>query len=230
MAESTDLLVQLLNLLYHGVRRAVDCNVVSAEILHAFISDGVSPPAGETPGQEVGVKRTLHIARRRAELRFRFIVSDVPEYAIDEVARLLLGLADRDKWHEGELVVSGRWQSLVAAIIANTHEHLCQSFIRGEEHGEGEATFNRAARMAEIAAARSPDWRMRLLIGPRPNVDLALMQPLALVVKWSVFRRPRFDDQVDRFPQAFRRLGRVCVGSEQLVWDAAHEAAVEPAV
>ena len=79
------------------------------------------------------------------------------------------------------------------------------------------------------AEAGHPHRRRRLLIRPRPDVDVAVMEELALPAERAVGRRHRLQDQVVRFPVAAHQIGRVAVGRRDLVGRALDEAHLQPA-
>ena len=66
----------------------------------------------------------------------------------------------------------------------------------------------RAMRLMFSLSARAgdPDRRMRLLVGPRPDVHRALVPEAALVVERAVVRRPGAHDEIDPVPQPLDRL------------------------
>ncbi len=70
---------------------------------------------------------------------------------------------------------------------------------------------------------------MRLLVGPRPDVDVAVLEELALPAEGSVMRRERLQDEVVRFPEAIRMAHRHRIGRMQLVGHALHEPHLEAA-
>ncbi len=74
-----------------------------------------------------------------------------------------------------------------------------------------------------------PDGRVRLLVGARPDVDLAVVEIASLPVERPVMGGPRLHDQVVRLPHAVGHPHRVRVLRRQLERHAADEAALEPA-
>src|SRR5262249_34717301 len=76
---------------------------------------------------------------------------------------------------------------------------------------------------------RHPDRRMRLLIGTRPNVDVAVMEELALMAHRSVVTGPGPDDEIDRLPLPLVHAHGIAVRRQPLLGQAAHETALEPA-
>ena len=70
---------------------------------------------------------------------------------------------------------------------------------------------------------------MRLLIGARPDVDVAVMEESSLVAHRPVVAGPGLDDEVHGLPLALVHAHRIAVGRQHFVWDAAHEAAFKPA-
>ncbi len=75
-----------------------------------------------------------------------------------------------------------------------------------------------------------PDRRMRLLVGPRPDVDPARVEEAALVAERAVVAGEGLEDEVDRLPLALVGVDRVGVGGRNLVGHAAHEADLDAAV
>ena len=59
-------------------------------------------------------------------------------------------------------------------------------------------------------------WR-RLLVGARPDVDVAVVEELALPIERTIRRRHRFKDQIVRLPIAAHQIGRIAVGRCDLV-------------
>jgi hypothetical protein len=70
---------------------------------------------------------------------------------------------------------------------------------------------------------------VRLLVRTRPDVDLPVVEVLALPVERSVVAGPCLDDEVVRLPEALHHLGGSVIACRHLVRHAAHEAALEPA-
>ena len=68
---------------------------------------------------------------------------------------------------------------------------------------------------------------MRLLPWPRPQVDLTIMEVLALPVERTVVGGHRLDDEVVRLPEPIHHADRVGVRGRELVWHALDEAHVE---
>ena len=69
---------------------------------------------------------------------------------------------------------------------------------------------------------------MRLLIGPRPDIDAAILEMLALPGKRSVMRRHRLENEIMRFPEAIHHVHRFGVGGHDLVGDALDESHLQP--
>src|SRR4029078_2936414 len=71
--------------------------------------------------------------------------------------------------------------------------------------------------------------RRRLLIGARPDVDVAVMEESPLVAYRPVVAGPGLDDEIHGLPLALVHAHRIAVGREYFVWGGAHAAAFEPA-
>ena len=65
---------------------------------------------------------------------------------------------------------------------------------------------------------------MRLLIRPRPDIDVAVMEEAPFVADRTILRDPGLDDQVERFPVSLVHPNRIAIGRRDLPWDASHEA------
>ena len=68
---------------------------------------------------------------------------------------------------------------------------------------------------------------MRLLVRPRPDVHLSMVEVLALPVEGAVVARPRLHDQVVGFPEPLHHAGRPVIAGRDLVRHAPHEPALE---
>ena len=79
------------------------------------------------------------------------------------------------------------------------------------------------------AAHGNPDRWMGLLERPRPDVDLAEMEPTALEIERTFVVRPGLHNQVVGFPQLFGAPIRIGVGRCDLIGDASDEAALQSA-
>src|SRR6516225_3957248 len=79
------------------------------------------------------------------------------------------------------------------------------------------------------AQAGHPYRRGRLLQWPRPDVDVAVLEELALPAERAVGRRHRLQDQVVRLPVATHQIGWVAVRRGDLVGCALDEAHLQPA-
>ncbi len=71
---------------------------------------------------------------------------------------------------------------------------------------------------------------MRLLIGTRPDVDVAVVKEAALVADRPVVTGPGLHDQVHRLPLAFVHAHGIAVGRQHLVGHATHETAIQPSL
>src|SRR5262249_59307122 len=76
---------------------------------------------------------------------------------------------------------------------------------RGRAAVSGQERRLHIAARADAAGAarcggRHPDRRMRLLIGARPNIDVAVMEEPTLVAHRSVVAGPGLDDEVPGLP------------------------------
>ena len=71
-------------------------------------------------------------------------------------------------------------------------------------------------------------WR-GLLQRPRPDVDVAVVEELALPIERTVGRRHRLQDQIVRLPIAAHQIGRVAVGRCDFVGRALDQAHFQPA-
>ena len=89
--------------------------------------------------------------------------------------------------------------------------------------------FSPRMRACDVAAGGRPDRRMRLLPHARPDVDLPVVEILALPVEQLVVRRHRLDDEIERLPEAVHDRDRVLVRGREFVRHALDEAHVEPA-
>jgi len=57
----------------------------------------------------------------------------------------------------------------------------------------------------------------RLLVGPRPDVDVAVVEEFALPVERPIGRRHRLQNEVVRLPIAAHQIGGVAVGRRDLI-------------
>ena len=140
--------------------------------------------------------------------------------------RSFVGLRDVNRVRPGELVGRG----LVARLLSLLAIHLekachrrdgTQGLAIGVAHARGPAD-GRAG-----ALRWDPDWRMRLLVGPRPRIDVA-----ELVVLAEKGKRPRLGprshDQVVRLGVALLRVSRIDAHGVIFGADAAHETRDQP--
>ncbi len=230
ITEPADFFVKRSQLVGDIIRRAIDRDMVFAEIFHPLFANGICPPTAEAPREEIGIERGLDITWRRAVLGFRLVVGDVPEDPLDGFQGFLLGFTNGDQRHEGELTIGRTLQPLCLAPRPNTVEHRGQLVDRRQKHREGKSSRNSLTGMIQITAARRPDRRMRLLIRPRPHIDLTLVNPFAFVVERPVMGGPGFLDKINRFPKPLGRLGRITVRRKQFIRHTAHETALQPAI
>ena len=96
------------------------------------------------------------------------------------------------------------------------------------EHHQTATCVDPAAPLVLAALARLTK-KARLLIGTRPNVDVAVMEELTLVAHRSVVTGPGLDDEVDRLPLPLVHANGIAVCRQHLIGHAAHETAFEPA-
>src|SRR3984893_3348763 len=73
-----------------------------------------------------------------------------------------------------------------------------------------------------------PYRRSGLLHRAWPDVDIAVVEELALPTERAVGRRHRLQDQIVRLPVAAHQIGRVAVGRRDLVGRALDEAHLQP--
>ena len=67
-----------------------------------------------------------------------------------------------------------------------------------------------------VAARRDPDRRMRILVGPRPDVDVAVVVILAFEVERPVVCRHGLDDEVVCLPEPLHHVHGLAVGRHDL--------------
>src|SRR5262249_54051075 len=79
------------------------------------------------------------------------------------------------------------------------------------------------------AHRRNPDRRMRALIGPRPQIDVAVAEVIALELEWAG-RSPGLDEQIVRLMEALMRECRIDAGRVIFGADAADEAGDQAAL
>src|SRR5438067_3892090 len=98
----------------------------------------------------------------------------------------------------------------------------------GEEGAEHIAALGDLADVLR-AAPGDPHRRMRLLVDARPDVDVAVLEMLALPVERPVDRGHRLEDEIMRLPEARHLPDRRALRERHLVGHAAHESHLQAA-
>src|SRR2546425_9278070 len=168
------------------------------------------------------------ITGRAGELRRDLVGLQVPHQLARPGIAFFVGLAHVDQRRVGEAIERGRGQSQLGAPLAIRAEHVLRAVEAGQEAGDDVALLADGPRTAR-AQRGDPDRRVRLLVRPRPDVHLPVVEVLALPVEGAVVARPRLHDQIVGLPEALHHTGRPMISGRYLVWDAAHEPALQAA-
>src|SRR6266568_4534243 len=131
-------------------------------------------------------------------------------------------LGDRHQPEVGEPVGRRRGPAEIGAGLAV----VVEQFLRLEAGEEGPEHVAALGDLADVlgAAACDPHRRVRLLVHARPDVDVAVLEMLALPVERAVDRGHRFNDEVVRLPEAVHLADRRAHRERHLVRHAAHQA------
>src|SRR6185312_3682457 len=178
------------------------------------------------------LEEILHRALRGVARRDQHLdrhAQEVVEKGFDGAPRLLtrtlVGLGDIDRAGPTELSFR-RLIAVLPRLVAISIEIARHQIARGEGDEEGVFAIGMRGPLHGLARALRgyPDRRMRRLIGPRPKIDVAPIEVLAIEGEGPRLR-PGLDDEIMRLMKALMREigvdpGRVIFGA-----DAAHEAA-----
>src|SRR5262245_40842377 len=143
------------------------------------------------------------IARRVAPMRRHLVGRHVPQDFFGPCPRLLQAVTDIDQGTIGEAVdgclyIMGEAVGGTIAVV-----DLANARVTGEKHRA--SIFVRCHWDCTLATADGdPDGWMGLLVGPRPDVDLAGMEPAAFEIARPIMRGPGLEDHVVGFPQPLR--------------------------
>ena len=227
LAEAADVVVHLLDLAVDGVRVAREDEPMlhqrsERRVLEHLEDAGVHALHGVHRG------RNRVIAGRAGELRGHLVRLEVPHELARARVAFLVGLAGVDECRVGEAVERGARQSQLGPAITVVVEHGLRALEARQEAGDDVALLADLPRAAR-AQRGDPDRGMGLLVGPRPDVHLAMVEVLALPVERAVVARPRFHDQVVGLPEALHHARGAMIARRHLVGHAAHEAAFEAA-
>ena len=187
--------------LLHAARRHVD----DAAVLGEAARRGLAL-------QQPGVVHHRQIARRIAELR-RDDAREVRGSSATSSPRrraFVLARGDGDETEIGEAVGRAARVSLRRPAFAIGVEERPRVVAAAERRDDIAALAQDAGIGA--AAGRAPHRRMRLLIGPGPDVDVAILEVFALPVEGFVVARHRLDDEIVRLPEPLHDVDGVGVG------------------
>ena len=122
---------------------------------------------------------------------------------------------------------AGGVSSLGGALVVVV-ERLLRRLHACCQHHVRIAALSRPLHGAAADGARDHDQRVRLLVGPRPRVHVAVLVVLAFEAERPRLR-PGFDDELVRLLEAFPVVGRLGVVGDALAAGAPHPAGDEPA-
>src|SRR5215472_8610011 len=220
MPETAHMVVERAQLVKDIVRRAGEGETGIDRVRHRHPSriDAAAVAALDATGTE---PTRAHSYGLRA-LRYRCVAWRVHKLRCDDARgaavvedlvgaapALLSGVPNPDQRHVRK-TVEGRLASDLGGAAAIGVIDRRRAEIAGVERADHIALLGRRHR-AFGAADRHPDWRVRLLVGSRPDIYLPVMKMRALPIEWAVERRHRLQDQVVRLPEALHHVGRAAV-------------------
>ncbi len=100
------------------------------------------------------------------------------------------------------------WWPCSAASRRRLLIELKRALLGDENRRVAEAEFGREFDRLRAAGADDVAGRIRLLIRPRPRIEIAIRVVIAVIGGWAVLR-PGLQNNVDRFPMALARRRRV---------------------
>ena len=115
---------------------------------------------------------------------------------------LRVGLGRMTQRQVGELVGARLGQPLLGAALAVGVDQLLGPLVGRQEAGERVLVIGHPGHVVQ-AGAGDPDRRVRLLVRPRPDVDVAVVPEAPFPVE-RLGRRPGLQDQVVRLLEAQR--------------------------
>src|SRR2546425_875391 len=148
------------------------------------------------------------ITWRISELWRNLIRLDVPHQLACARISFLVGLAGVNEGSIGEAVQARRGETEFGPAWAIRLENSLRSLEPGQE-----ASYH-VTLLADISGAgrtqgSDPDWRMRLLVRPRPDIHLPVVEVLPFPVEGTIVTGPGLQDQVVASPdRSIIRVGR----------------------
>src|SRR5262245_57401023 len=141
------------------------------------------------------------IARGARVLRRNLVRLDVPQELARTRVAFLVGVSRVDQSGVGEPIERRRREPELRSAVAIGAEDRLGAVPSGQE------ARDHVALGAHVASAggterSDPDRWMGLLVRPRPDVDLAMMEVFALPVEGAVVTCPRLEDEIVRLPEA----------------------------
>src|SRR6266702_2965896 len=213
VAEAADVVDELRELAVHVVRRPDEHDARLDEVLDRAVVgvDELSVPRGGAAlaSRLDHARRVLHreVAGRRAEgLGDAARGAQVAGHDFRAAHRFFPVLRDRDQAEVGEAVRRGRGPAEIGAGLAVMVEQFLGLKAR-EKSPEHVAALGDLADVLR-AAAGDPHLRLRLLGDARPDVDVAVLEVLALPVERPVDRGHRLEDEIVRLPEAVHLADR----------------------
>src|SRR5437588_6996401 len=233
VAQAADAVDEFLQLAGHVVGRANKHDARFDEVLdRAVLRVDELAVAGHRAALASRLDHARRVLHREISGRRAKGLGDDPRGA--QIARHDLGappgfrpvLGDRHEPEVGEPVGRRHRAAEFGAGLAVVIEQV----FRLETGKEGAEHVAALGDLADIlrAPAGDPYRRMRLLVDARPDVDVAVLEVLALPVEWAVDRGHRLDDQIVRLPEAVHLADSRAHRQRHLVGHAAHQAHLQP--
>ena len=230
MAEAPHRLVESLDLRIDLIRRAREHEARLDRAVHRGVALVGRMLVQRHPAHHRDLRGGGHVARGILELWRDLVRGHVPQQLLCARARLRLAGRAIDQRRIGEAVdrhivaPTGLAPAPAIGLVDfGGALHACQE---GRLHPSALAHAPRAAR----GRAADPDRRMGLLPGPRPDVDVAMVEEAPFMGEGTIVPRPGLDDEIHRLPLALVHAHGVAVGGRDLIGHAAHEAAFEAAL
>src|SRR2546425_7505402 len=168
------------------------------------------------------------IARRIGELWGNLIRLDIRHQLARARISFLVGLASIDEGSVGEAVQTRSGETEFGPARAIGLENGLRSLEPGQE-----ASYH-VTLLADISGAgrtqsSDPDGRMRLLVRPRPDIHLPVVEVLPFPVEGTIVTGPGLQDQVVGLPKALHHTRWPVVAGRKLVRHAPDEADLQAA-
>src|SRR2546425_8831892 len=169
------------------------------------------------------------IARRIGELWGNLIRLDIPHQLARARISFLVGLASVNEGSIGEAVQTRSGETEFGPARAIGLENGLRSLEPGQE-----ASYH-VPLLADISGAgrtqgSDPDWRMRLLVRPRPDIHLPVMEVLPFPVEGTIVTGPGLQDQIVGLPKTLHHARWPMVAGRKLVRHAPDKADFQTAV